>query len=140
MGKRYTKEEISQIQALSQEGRTIQEIADMLGRPEAGIRNIRHRKNLKTKTQRSLETLRQNEKNLTWRVHRLRRDIQTLETRRKTVQQALNTEEQALDTKLQRALYKMRDEKPGLFNVTLEDQIVKMAAELSVNLLRWLIS
>ena len=49
VGKRYTKEEISQIQALSQEGYTIREIAEILGMSEAGIRNIRHRKKIKTK-------------------------------------------------------------------------------------------
>jgi hypothetical protein len=32
----------------------------------------------------------------------------------------------------------MRNEKPELFNITLEEQIVKMAAEVSVNLLRLL--
>ena len=140
MGRRYSQEEISQIQALTTEGHTIKEIADILGRPEAGIRNIRHRNKLKTKTRQSLETLRQDEKDLTRRVSRLRRDIKTLETRKQTVQQALNTEEQTLDTKLQTALYKLRDLKPELFIITLQDQIGKMAAEISVNLLKWLVS
>ena len=140
MGKRYTKQEISQIQALTAEGHTITEIAETLGRPEAGIRNIRHRKKLKTKTIRSLETLKQNQESLTKKNAKLRRDIQTLDLRRQAVQKALNTEEQALNTKLQTALYKMKDEKPELFNITLEEQIGKITAELSVNLLRWLIS
>ena len=39
MGKRYTKEEIDQIQALTDEGLTSNEIALQLGRPEAGIRS-----------------------------------------------------------------------------------------------------
>ena len=88
----------------------------------------------------SLETLRLDEKTLTIKVTRLRREIQTLETRRHTVQQALNTDEQTLDTKLQTALYKMKDQKPELFNITLEEQIVKMAAEISVNFLKWIVS
>ena len=53
MGKRYTKEETSPIRALTHEGHTIKEIAETLGRPEAGIRNIRYRKNLKADTKES---------------------------------------------------------------------------------------
>ena len=37
MGKRYTKEEISQIQSLNKEGFTDREIADKLGRTENSI-------------------------------------------------------------------------------------------------------
>jgi len=65
---------------------------------------------------------------------------QTLETRRQTVKQALNIEEQTLDTKLQRALYKMKNEKPELFNITLEDQIAKMTAELAMTFLKLIVS
>lgn len=140
MGKHYTKQEISQIQALTEQGCTIKQIAKALGRPEAGIRNIRHRKKLKTQTRQTLGALKQDEKILTKRVTRLRRDVKTLDLRRKAVQQALNTEEQTLDTKLQTALYKLRDLKPELFIITLQDQIGKMAAEISVNLLKWLVS
>ena len=139
MGKRYTKEEINQIQALTIEGHTIQEIASRLGRPEAGIRNIRHRMKLKTKTRQSLETMRQDQKTLTGKVARLRRDIRTLDQRRQTVQQVLNIEEQALDTKLQTALYKLKDRKPELFNITLEEQVAKMAVELAGSFIRYLI-
>ncbi len=140
MGKRYTKEEISQIQALVSEGFTDGEIASRLDRSENGVRNIRHRMNLKAKTHQSLKTLKQDQESFTKKHTKLRRDIKTLEARRQTVQQALNIEEQALNIKLQRALYKMKDEKPELFQITLEEQIGKMAAEVSVNLLRWLTS
>ena len=140
MGKRYTKQEISQIQALTHEGHTIKEIAEALGRPEAGIRNTRHRHKLKTKTKKTLEALRQDEKALTRRVTQLNLDIRTLTNKRREIQKALNTDEQALDAKLQRALYRMRSEKPELFNITLENQIVKMAAELTGIFLNWIIS
>ena len=140
MSKRYTKQEISQIQALTQEGHTIKQIADVLGRPEAGIRNIRHRNKLKTKTKKTLEALRKDEKNLTRRVTKLNLDIQTLTLRRQDLQKAINTDEQALETKLQHTLYRMRDEKPELFNITLEDQIVKMASEITGSFLKWILS
>ena len=140
MGKRYTGEEISQIQVLTQEGHTIREIAEMMGRPEAGIRNIRHRLKLMAKTHRSLETLRQDEVTLNKHVIQLRRNIQTLDLRRQEVRKVLNTEERALDTKLQTALYKMKDLKPELFNITLEDQIAKMTVELTKTFLKLIVS
>jgi hypothetical protein len=140
LGRRYTPEEIQRIQALIDESLTNREIATRLDRSEAGIRNIRHRTQLKTKKKRSLETLRQDEVTLTGQVTQLRRYIQKLETRRKTIQQALNTEEQALDTKLQRALSKMKDEKPELFNITFEEQIAKIAVELTGTFLKWIVS
>jgi len=121
-------------------GRNKPDTGPNTGRPEAGIRNIRHRNKLKTKTKKSLDTLRHDEKTLIEKNIKLRRDIKTLEARKQKVQRALNIEEQTLDTKLQRALYKMKDEKSELFQITLEEQIGKIAGELSVNILRWLIS
>jgi hypothetical protein len=38
VGKRYTREEINQIQVLTEEGLTSNEIAIQLGRPDAGAR------------------------------------------------------------------------------------------------------
>jgi hypothetical protein len=34
----------------------------------------------------------------------------------------------------------MKDEKPELFDITLEEQIAKMAVELSGTLLKWIVS
>ena len=140
MGKRYTKEEKSQIQALTHEDHTIKEIAEILGRPEAGIRNIQYRMKLKTKTKQSLEDLRQDEKDLTRRVSRLRRDIQILEGRRDTIKQALEVEDKTINVKLQAALRKLKDQKPELFHITFEEQIGKIAVELTGAFIRHLIS
>jgi DNA-binding NarL/FixJ family response regulator len=48
LGRRYTHEEVQQIQALIDEGLTNRQIATRLGRSEAGIRNIRHRASMLT--------------------------------------------------------------------------------------------
>ena len=43
MGRRYTGKEIDLIRTLTDGGLSSGEIADRLGRPKAGIRNIRYR-------------------------------------------------------------------------------------------------
>ena len=72
MGKRYSKEEINQIQILTEEGLTSNEIATQLERPEAGIRNIRYRLNLKRETKESLQSLTKERKALAKKVSNLR--------------------------------------------------------------------
>ena len=57
MGQRYTGEETDQIRTLTEEGLSSREIADRLGRPEAGIRNLRHRMKLKTTTKKTISSL-----------------------------------------------------------------------------------
>lgn len=138
MGKRYTKQEISQIQALTKEGHTIKKIAETLGRPEAGIRNIRHRNKLKTKTKLSLGSLKQDEKALTRRVSRLRQNIQILETRKDRVQQALQVEEETLNRKLYTALRKLKGQKPELFHITTEEQIGRIVVALTSSFIKYL--
>ena len=61
MGKRYTQEEIDQIQALTNEGLKDGQIAVKLDRSENGVRNIRYRMNLKANTKESLQQLRMNQ-------------------------------------------------------------------------------
>jgi IS30 family transposase len=45
-GKRTTKEELAQLEALTKEGLTAREIAQRLGRSPASIRNLRYKKHL----------------------------------------------------------------------------------------------
>jgi transposase len=45
-GKRTTREELTQLEALTEEGLTCREIAERLGRSEASIRNLRYKKHL----------------------------------------------------------------------------------------------
>lgn len=139
MGKRYTKEEISQIQTLKKEGLTSNEIASQLGRPEAGIRNIRHRLKMKANRKESLKQLNRDRKSLTEKVNRLKWDIHTLNSRKKDIEKALQTEETKLNTRLQTALRKLKNTKPDLFQITLEEQIGKLAAELTGSLIRYII-
>ena len=140
MGKRYTKQEIGQIQALTEQGLTIKQIAEALGRPKAGIRNIRHRTKLKAETRESIESLKHERRTLNDKVQELRWELSTLQTRKEQVSKALNIEEQALYQKLYNALNQMKDQKPELFHISVEEQIAKITVQLAGSFLKWLIS
>jgi len=140
LGRRYTTEEIQQIQALIDEGLTNREIATKLSRSEAGIRNIRHRTKIKTNTTKSLQILLQNDRELKAQASRLQSEIETLTTRRDKVLSVLRTGEQALNQRLQIALIRLKDEKPELFEISLQEQIGKIAAEFTIDFLKWIVS
>jgi DNA repair exonuclease SbcCD ATPase subunit len=139
VGKRYTKEEISQIQALTNEGQTSNEIASQLRRPEAGIRNIRYRLKIKTDTRESLKQLSEDQKELKEKVNRLKWDLQSLQTRKKDIEKAIQTDEATLNNRLQSALRKLKDTRPDLFQITLEEQLGKLTAELAGSFIRYII-
>jgi IS30 family transposase len=50
-GRRTTKDELTQLEALTKEGLTAREIAQRLNRSEASIRNLRYKKHLIAKAQ-----------------------------------------------------------------------------------------
>ena len=138
MGKRYTQEEIDQIQALTSEGHTDHEIAERLGRTENAIRNIRHRTHLQSETKQSLQSLQRERATLNDKVAQLRRETRTLQSRREEVSKALQIEEEALYGKLHAALRRMKDHKPELFYTTTEEQVGKIAGLLTKIFIKWL--
>ena len=140
MGKRYTQEEIDQIQSLTSNGLTDGQIATRLNRSENAIRNLRHRTKLKTETRKSIESLKRERRTLNQKVQDLRWELSSLQTRKQEVSKALHIEEQALNQKLYTALQKMKDYKPELFRITVEEQLGKLAVELTGSFLKWLIS
>ena len=140
MGRRYTLDEINQIQALLDEGLTNRDIATRLSRSEAGIRNIRHRTKLKTDSTKNLQTLLENERELTDQKSRLQREITTLTGRRDELRSVLRMDEQVLNQRLQTALIKLKDEKPELFRITAEEQLTKLMGELTGVFIHWLIA
>ena len=56
-GKRTTKEELAQLEALTKEGLTAREIAEKLGRSPAAIRNLRFKKHLVTRMKDEIKIL-----------------------------------------------------------------------------------
>ena len=140
MGRRYTSEEIQQIQALIDEGQTNRDIATRLNRSEAGIRNIRHRTKLKINTTRTLQTLLQKERELSTKISSLQKEVETLATRREKIQLVLRVQEQIFNKRLQTALTRLKDIKPELFHITAEEQLEKLVGELTGAFLKWLIA
>ena len=138
MGKRYTKDEISQIQMLSGEGLTLRDIASQLGRPEAGIRNIRYRVKMKTSRRESINQLSAERQALSQQVYRVGGELWGLESRKGDIDKALKVDEATLNTRLKTALRKLKDTRPDLFEITLEEQLGKIAAELTGTLLKYL--
>ena len=139
LGRRYTHEEINQIQALIDEGLTNRDIATRLNRSEAGIRNIRHRTKLKKHTTKSLQTLLQQEKEFAARNSHLQREVDYLTTRRNEIRSILRMDEQAINQRLQISLTRLKDKNPELFCFTIEEQFGKLAGELTGALLKWLL-
>ena len=139
MGKRYSREELEQIKALAREGLSSKEIATSLGRTEAGIRNIRHRVKIRADTQDSIHSLSSERNSLRLSVMGLRREVSVLQARRNAISKLLQTEVETLKTRLQRTLLNLKDQKPELFQITGEEQILKLTGQLLGSFLRWLI-
>jgi IS30 family transposase len=131
VGKRYTQDEINQIQDLTKEGLTSNEIASRLGRPEAGVRNIRYRLKMKSNQKESLKQLSKDQQQLSEKVNRLKWDFQLLQSRKRTIEKTLQIDEATLNTRLQTALRKLKDTRPELFQITIEEQIGKLTVELA---------
>ncbi len=93
MGKRYTKDEISRIQTLTEQGLTSNKIASLLGRPEAGIRNIRYRMKIRAKQKEDIGRLKEDKLKLNQNIARLRSDLQMLQSRKERLEKALQLDE-----------------------------------------------
>jgi DNA-binding CsgD family transcriptional regulator len=140
VGRRYTKEEIKQIKALAEEGLTNQDIAERIGRPEAGIRNLRHRIQLKTSMRETVRSLRQDIRQLRRTKADLAQEIKILNRRHQDITVALQQDELTLHRRLWTTLTRMKYEKPELFHITTEEQIGKLVAELAGPFLKWILS
>jgi len=134
MPKRYKQEETKQIQNLVTQGLSNREIAERLGRAEAGIRNIRHRLKLKTNTQNQLQPLLREKTELDRKVQELKQtqtqlswQLDSLQKKRQETQTYLKLDQLTLEQKLQTALTELKTKKPELFYITETEQIAKLA-------------
>lgn len=139
MGGRYTDQEISHIQQLAEQDQTDKQIAEQLNRSPNAIRNIRHRHRLKQNTKQNIKALQQETQTLEQRITQLRREQQQLQARRNEVAQALQVDEAALRQRLEVSLTRLKDEKPELFAITVQEQIIKLTAQLAGAYIKWLI-
>ena len=139
MGKRYTEEEKRQIQELTQQGHTDEAIAQKLNRSTNAVRNIRHRANIKTQTTETIQQLQDKRQTLKKQTQQLEQELKQLQTRRDQTHQALQVEEKQLMMKLETELNKLKETKPELFTITLEEQINKLTGQLATSFIRWLL-
>jgi len=128
-GKRYSKNEISQIQALVNGGLSNREIAVKLGRSEAGIRNLRYRMGLKSKAENEVKMLFEKRDNLRAEVSELERKkselsriVEDLNRKKQTAEIILKLDEVSLRANLVNALNKLRIERPDLFVLSPQEQ------------------
>ena len=110
MGSRYSREELEKIKSLVGDGLTNREIAVQLGRPEAGIRNLRYRLNLKMKKREDIRSLLSHKEGLEARIAELNQmiielsnEVRSLEEKKKCLDIALREEERSLKRKIARA-------------------------------------
>lgn len=127
--KRYSSDEISQVQALIGEGLTNKEIATQLGRSEAGIRNIRYRQGLKNKAENETRSLFQQRDRLRLQVWGLQRKhlglsstIDVLEKRKSGVEASLKLDKFLLRQVLVQALTTLKQQRPDLFVLSGKEQ------------------
>ena len=106
MGKRYSKEEINRINELANHGLTNEKIAQKMGRTTNGIRNIRHRKNLRTQTRNTINKLNQRKLELQKTTSNLQYEINKLETRHQEITKVLKFNEQVLTKRIENSLQK----------------------------------
>ena len=76
---------------------------------------------------------------LSQQVYRVGGELWRLESRKGDIDKALKVDEATLNTRLMTALRKLKDTRPDLFEITLEEQLGKMTAELTGTLIRYLI-
>jgi hypothetical protein len=132
LGKRYTEQEKQSIQELADQDHADESIAQQLGRSTNAIRNYRHRTNIKTRETRSIRQLKHKTQELDKKRIKLENRIDSL---RKTRQ----IEEEQFHQRLENELIRLKDQKPELFTITLQEQITKLNAHLASTFLRWLI-
>jgi len=143
MGYRYSREEIGQVERLVSQGLTSREIGKRLNRSEAGIRNIRYRMTLRTKTEDHIKYLHEQKIDLESKIKELDQtlarqsdSIRSLEEKKKYYDSILHSEEESMKKLIEDRLIALKLEKPGLFYITEAEQIAK----LGVTIVSWLFS
>jgi predicted nuclease with TOPRIM domain len=94
---------------------------------------------MKTDRKESLKQLSRDQKNLSEKVNRLKWEQRSLQSRNEEVSKALQLNERVLNTRFQTALRKLKDRRPDLFQITIEEQLGKLAVELTGSFIRYLI-
>jgi IS30 family transposase len=133
-GRRTSKEELMQLEAMTEEGLTIREIAERLGRSEAGIRNLRYRNRLVRKAEDETKVLFQQRDELKNIVDTLQGqktslvdEVDGLRKEKEKLEANINVDKTQLYGVLAQALMNLKLQRPDLFILTGQDQIISLA-------------
>ena len=132
-GRRNTKQELIQLEAFVQEGLTTKQIAETLGRSEAGIRNICYRKRLVRKTEdetkllfKQRDQLKEIVTNIQDKKILLAQKIESLKKEKDKLESIIYAEKVILEQTLSQALANLKQRRPDLFTLTGQDQIAAL--------------
>ena len=133
-GRRTSKEELQQVEDLVEERLTNREIAEKLDRTEAGIRNLRYRKNLVTKAEDESKDLFQQRDELKrivgslhWQKTLVSTEVNRLKNEKEKLEALINADKTLIQGILSQALMNLKQQRPDLFILTGQDQMVSLA-------------
>ena len=134
-GRRTTKRELEQIEALTKEGLTTREIALKLNRSEAAIINLRYKKRLGARLQDENAILQKQKLELTNGIKTLQNqkpslvyELNSLNNKKQTLEAAIKTDKILLEQTLTKALINLKLQKPELFYMTGAEQIASIVS------------
>jgi IS30 family transposase len=136
-GRRTTKAELAQLEALTKEGLTARDIAQKLDRSPAAIRNLRYKKHLAIRAQDetkalfqqrddlkdALKTLQGQKTTLVYEMDILRKEMQKLEG-------IIALDKLILEQTLCRALVDLKQQRPDLFTISDQEKIAKLVGQI----------
>jgi predicted transcriptional regulator len=136
-GKRTSKEELAQLEALTKEGLTCREIAEKLGRSPAAIRNLRYKKHLVSRAQDETKALFQQRDQLNNMmkilqgqktmlaidVDRLKKEVDGLKKEKERLEGIIILDKVLLQQTLSQALVNLKQYRPDLFTLSGPEQI-----------------
>jgi len=132
-GKRTSKQELLQLEALTKEGLTCREIAKKLDRSPAAIRNLRYKKHLVVKAEdetkvlfqqrddlrNALKTLQEQKTSLAYETDILKKEKQKLEA-------IIYMDRILLENALAQGLMNLKQQRPDLFTLSGPEQIAML--------------
>lgn len=132
-GRRTTKDELPQIEALTKEGLTNREIAEKLNRTPAAIRNLRYKKHLAARAKDETKTLFQQRDGLLQAVKALQTqktslayEVDGLRKEKQKLEVIIFGDKIQLQEALSQALINLKQWNPALFYMTGQDQMTSL--------------
>ena len=132
-GRRTTKQELAQLEALTKEGLTARDIGQKLDRSPAAIRNLRYKKQLIIRAQDETKALlRQRDelskvvKFLQGQKTSLALDVEYFKNEKAKFEVAITTDKTLLEETLARVLMNLKLQRPDLFTLSGPEQIAML--------------